>query len=172
MYFQTKRLEIREFLLSDADDFFDIMGNPNVANPVPAKVLSRIESDALLHEFNKSNQPDKVIRAIILRKSGELVGLCGLIKNDEKNDELAYRLREQFWGVGYATEITKGMIRYCFEELNLDLITADVSVSNTKSAKILDKFLNPVKEFYNEKDKEVDRRYHLTKEEWIINTNQ
>ncbi len=49
--FETTRLTIRRFKHSDASDFFDIMGNPNVMNPIPLKTLSQIESDEKLQEL-------------------------------------------------------------------------------------------------------------------------
>ena len=49
-------------------------------------------------------------------------------------------------------------------------MTADVNIENTKSVKILDKFLIKQKEFFNQKDNCTDRRYKLTKENWIKKT--
>ena len=63
------------------------------------------------------------------------------------------------------------MLRYCFTELKIDLLTADVNVTNIASVKILDRFFKPEREFYNERDKCTDRRYKLTKLEWETNRN-
>ena len=58
-------------------------------------------------------------------------------------------------------------MRYTFEELGLTKITADVDIVNVASAKILDKIMLPVKEFYNDEDRSVDRRYEISKEQWL-----
>jgi RimJ/RimL family protein N-acetyltransferase len=59
------------------------------------------------------------------------------------------------------------MINYSFNVLKIEKITADVWVNNIPSAKVLSKFLKPVKEFYNKNDDCTDRRYELLKKDWI-----
>jgi len=80
---------------------------------------------------------------------------------DEGDRELGYRFRVEYWGKGYGTEVTKGLIDFCFQDLKIEKITADVNVENIASTKILNKFLKPVREFFNEKDNCTDRRYEL-----------
>lgn len=169
--FETTRLTIRHFKHSDASDFFDMMGNSNVMNPIPLKTLSQIESDEKLQElinYYTSNLV-KNIWAIDQKSNSEMVGLCGLIHNNDGENEIAYRFREKFWNLGYGTEIAKGLIDYSFEKLNFELITADAYILNKKSIKILEKFMFFDKEFYNQKDNCLDRRYKLTKIKWLQN---
>lgn len=160
MVFKTERLYTRPLQLSDELEFFDMMGNPNVMSPVPQAVKTREESDQNLKELIE-NPKEKVLWAICEHGSEEFIGLCALLKNDENQHEIGYRLRESFWRVGYGTEITKGLIAYSFDVLKFDLITADVNITNIPSVKILDKFFSPVREFYNPSDDCTDRRYSL-----------
>lgn len=166
--FETERLVIRQFKAFDKVAFFDMMGNPNVMNPIPQNVFTKEESDEKLVElisYYKSNS-EKKIWAISFKNNTELIGLCGLIINNENDNEIAYRFREKFWNYGYGTEIAKGLINFGFEKLNFQLITADAFISNKNSIKIIEKFMTFDKEFYNEKDKCTDRRYQLNKEIW------
>ncbi len=167
--FETQRLIIRYFKISDLDTFYDIMGNPKVMNPIPAKVLNKAESREKLTELVNLNKikSEKRIWAIVCKNDSVLIGLCGLIKNNENENELAFRLREQFWGKGYGSEIAKGLINYGFEILKFDLITADATITNLKSVKILEKFLIFDNEFVNQKDNCMDRRYKLNRNEWL-----
>ncbi len=96
-----------------------------------------------------------------------MIGLCGLIHNNDNENEIAYRFREKFWGLGYGTEIAKGLIDYGFEKMNFELITADTYILNKNSIKIIEKFMLFDKEFYNQKDDCIDRRYKLTKKNWL-----
>ena len=167
--FETENLVIRHFSRLDESDFFDMMGNPNVMNPIPLKALSKTASNNKLTELlnlYKSNSNRK-IWAVELKSNSEMIGLCGLIINNENEDEIAYRFREKFWGFGYGTEIAKGLIEFGFNELDFKLITADVDVLNKKSIKIIEKFMIFDKEFYNQKEKCTDRRYKLTKKNWV-----
>ena len=171
--FETERLIIRQLKAIDKIAFFDMMGNPNVMKPIPQNVFSKEESDEKLIElisYYKSNS-EKKIWAISLKDNTELIGLCGLIINNENNNEIAYRLREKFWNYGYGTEIAKGLINYGFEKLNFKLITADAFISNKNSIKIIEKFMVFDKEFYNEKDQCIDRRYKLSKSNWSKKLN-
>ena len=43
--FETERLVIRQLKAFDKVTFFDMMGNPNVMNPIPQKVFTNEESD-------------------------------------------------------------------------------------------------------------------------------
>lgn len=167
MIFETERLTIRPLQQSDANAFFDMMGNPNVMNPIPQKAMTREESDANLNKFlNPKGVPGKHVWGIDEKSSGEFIGLCALLKNDENEDEIGYRLREKYWGNGYGTEIAKGLIDYSFNVLNFEKITADVNIENIPSVKILDKLLSPTKEFFNKDDNCTDRRYVLEREDW------
>ena len=167
--FETERLVIRCFNVLDVDPFFDMMSNYKVMNPIPQKVFTKQESDAKLAELIRlyTQKIEKKIWAVALKNNPELIGLCGLLVNDEQNPELAYRLREKFWQKGYGTEIYEGLILYGFENLKFKLITADVWVENLKSVKILEKRMQQEKEFFNKKDNCVDRRYQLTKKAWL-----
>ena len=51
MIFKTERLLIFALKKSDSEDFFDMMGNPNVMLPIPQKTMTKIESDAKLLEL-------------------------------------------------------------------------------------------------------------------------
>ena len=161
--FETSRLIIRKLNEADADDYYDMMGNPNVMNLIPTKVMSREESDNHLGYFVNNNQKllNTIVWAIETKDENEFIGICAFLKNDEKEDEIGYRLREKFWKQGLGTEIAKGLISYGFEELKMEKITADVAVKNLNSVKILEKFMTLKNEFFNESDNCMDRRYEI-----------
>ena len=168
MIFETERLIIRPLQTDDNEGFFDMMSNPNVMHPIPQETMSRDTSN--LHfkkHLHADMKSDTRVWAIDLKSGDQFIGIAAYLKNNQNEDEIAYRLREQFWGVGYGTEIAKGLINYGFNELCLDLVTADVNIDNEKSAKILDKFFNRDIEFYNSKDKCNDRRYKLFRDQWL-----
>ena len=169
LIFETNRLIVRQLQESDQSPYFDLMGNPNVMNPIPRDVMTREESNEHLNMLldNEQKTSGKMVWAIQLKAENEFIGLCAFLKNNENDDEIGYRLREKYWGVGYGTEITKGLIDFGFNHLNTDLITADVYVDNLRSVKILEKFFKRDIEFFNTEDKCTDRRYKLTRKEWL-----
>ena len=166
--FETDRLIIRNLRENDSDDYFDMMGNPNVMNLIPRDVMSRKESDKHMNKFINSEQilTETKVWGIETKNKNEFIGLCAFLKNNENEDEIGYRLREKYWRKGFGTEITKGLIKYGFEELEMEKITADVATENLNSVKILDKFMIKTKEFFNEEDNCIDRRYEVLKNNW------
>ena len=168
MIFKTERLYTRKLEKSDKDPFFDMMSNPEVMHPIPQKPMRLQESySKLLELIEMGSSTNRKLWAIIEKNNLDFIGLCGLIQNDENENEIAYRLREKYWGIGYGTEITKGLIDFGFNKLKFELITADVNIINTRSVVILNKFFIPDKEFFNKKDNCTDRRYKLLKKDWL-----
>jgi ribosomal-protein-alanine N-acetyltransferase len=167
--FETDRLIIRKLKETDSDDYFDMMGNPAVMNMGPRKVMSREESDNHLEHFLNPNRDQSGIKAwaIEVKSGNEFIGLCAFLKNNENDDEIGYRLRERFWRMGFGTEIAKGLISFGFEHLEAKKITADVDTKNQNSVKILEKFMLVSKEFFNEADNCMDRRYEVLKSNWL-----
>jgi ribosomal-protein-alanine N-acetyltransferase len=168
MIFETERLYVRRLEENDEAAFFELMSNPNVMDPIPQKPFDKAESTSKLADLivlEKSSATK--IWSLCKKGSHHLIGICGVLKNDEHEDEIVYRIIERFWGMGYGTEITKGLIDFCFGQLKSDYVTADVCIENARSLKILNKFFTAQKEFFNPEDNCVDRRYIIRKENWL-----
>jgi len=168
MIFETTRLYVRRLEENDEAAFFELMSNPNVMDPIPQKPFNKAESISKLTELillEKSS--DTKIWCLCKKGNNDLIGICGILKNDEKEDEIAYRIIETYWGNGFGTEIAKGLIDYCFLDMKSDFITADVCVNNVRSIKILSNYFEVKKEFFNAEDNCMDRRYILRKENWL-----
>lgn len=101
--------------------------------------------------------------AVVTKSETEFIGLCAFLKNNENDEEIGYRLREKYWRMGFGTEIAKGLIKFGFEQLKMNKITADVDIRNLHSVKILEKIMNPTKAFFNETDNCIDKRYEILK---------
>ena len=168
MIFETDRLIIRALHLNDKEAFFDMMSNPNVMSPIPREAMDRETSNEHFEmHYSIPKDPEKKVWAIASKEENTFIGLAAFLKNNNGEDEIGYRLREKYWGVGYGTETAKGLIDYGFNCLGIELITADVYIKNEPSVKILDKFFRRDCEFYNKADQCIDRRYKLTKKEWL-----
>lgn len=76
--------------------------------------------------------------ALVLRKTDEVVGFCGLVHPGNQPDaEIKYALKREFWGQGYATEAVKGMLTYGQQEMNLARIIATIAPENSRSRHVL-----------------------------------
>lgn len=166
--FNTKRLIVRPLQEGDKEAFYDLMSNPKVMHPIPQETMDRDTSNFhFAKHLNSGKMSDTKVWAIDLISGTEFIGIAAYLKNDHNEDEIGYRIREQFWGKGYGTEIAKGLIDYGFNKLKLDMVTADVNIENKRSVKILEKFFDRDIEFYNSEDKCIDRRYKCYRDQWL-----
>jgi RimJ/RimL family protein N-acetyltransferase len=143
MKITSKNLIYRNLMLTDADNFYDILGNPKAMDPIPLKIYSRTESDAHLIELINKNEID--ILAITLKENEDFIGFCAILRDNE----IVYRLRPSFWGKGYGTEAVETFINYSFSELKKEYIIGEANKTNIPSVKILSKFLNKTEEYFN-----------------------
>lgn len=164
MIFQTKRLIVRSFKTTDLDLLFEMMRNKIVMDALPRSVKTKSETEITLEQFIQLEKTTSTKWwCITTFKDDDFIGLCGFKRNDKNEEEIGYCFNEQYWGYGYGTEIAKGLLDYGFNHLHFTKITADVTKSNLKSVKILEKFMKPEKEFYNDFDQCMDCRYFLEK---------
>lgn len=169
--FETERLRIKALENKDKHSFIELCSKPEIIDPIPQPKLPEKE---VLEKFSEnlnlelsSLKHKKCICGIFEKGNSEMIGLALFLINEENENELGYRFKVPYWRKGYGTEVTKGMLHYYFKTLKVPKVTADVAVKNVGSVKILSKFMKLVKEFFNEKDNCIDRKYEVKKEEWL-----
>jgi RimJ/RimL family protein N-acetyltransferase len=71
--------------------------------------------------------------AVILKETNQLIGYCGIALEEidsKQETELGYRLSENYWGHGLATEAARAALHYGFNKLELpDIIAVDRELS-------------------------------------------
>ena len=161
--FETVRLKVRYLQITDGDDFYKLMNNPNIVIYAPSAVLNRKESDLKLASLMSSNHH---FWAVELKTTKEFIGIAGLKVQTKSIAEVAYSLREEFWSKGYGDEIAKGLIEFGFTHFNYSKLLAFADPKNTNSLKRLSKHMNYLGCFYSEEYKWDDETFELTKTEW------
>ncbi len=78
--------------------------------------------------------------AIILRKTGEIIGSTGMYYHeDEGYWNFGYNLIPSMWGKGYATEATKALVEYVRSIMDVKLIECEHAVGNPASGRVMEK---------------------------------
>ena len=92
-------------------------------------------------EAGKNSPQSRYTWSVKLEDTNEFIGLAGIsLSNDKfKIGEIFYKLLPEFWGNGYATEISRKIIEVGFENFNLHRITAGFAIENIKSKRVLEK---------------------------------
>jgi RimJ/RimL family protein N-acetyltransferase len=150
---ETARLYLRPLTLADLNTVYQLDSDPEVMRYVlPPRTYE--ETRAYLHEVveNYERFPGLGRWAVIEKSSGAFVGIH-LLKHLEASGhiEVGYRYFQAYWGRGYATEMTRALLRYGFEQLGLQQMVAITNPDNRASQHVLEKcglrFQN-VQEFY------------------------
>jgi ribosomal-protein-alanine N-acetyltransferase len=143
---ETERLYLRQLFLTDAHDMFEMDSNPKVHRFLGNKPVTSIEqSRSIIKNILQQHQDYGVGRlAMILKSTDEFIGWSGLkyereVRKELNYYDLGYRLKEEFWGKGYATESAIASLKYGFTSLKLKEINACAQSDHMVSNKILKK---------------------------------
>lgn len=168
--FKTERLAVRCLEETDLEPFYEMQSNLKVMQFIkPAMNLE--ESKKELNRFIAYYDNEAIdfnIWAVREQQTDLFIGICGVYENAKKEFEIAYRLRECFWGNGYGREMARGLIQHCFEQRNFELLKAYVRLGNTGSIKILEQEMHYKDTFVESKNNLEEQVYELKKEDWLI----
>jgi len=168
---ETARLRIRPYTEADIPALLPLIGTREVAATTLRIAHPYTEQDA--RDFLVlANEPDKIWLAITLRADARQIGGIGLrLSEQHQHGELGYWLGVPYWGQGYATEASREMLRYGFEDLKLHRIFASHFKHNPASGRILQKlgmrYEGCQRQHLRKWDQFVDLElYGLLREEW------
>ena len=135
----TQRLVIRPYRETDIPELLPLIGTKEVAATTLRIAHPYTEQDARGF-LALAQEPGKIWLAITLRDDGRQIGGIGMrIDEQHQHAELGYWLGVTYWGQGYATEASREMLRYGFEDLKLHRIFATHFKHNPASGNILKK---------------------------------
>ncbi len=168
---KTDRLVLRPYREADIAELLPLIGTREVAATTLRIAHPYTERDARAF-FALTEDPDKMWLAITLSGDGRQIGGIGLrIDMQFLHAEVGYWLGVTYWGKGYATEATREMLRYGFEDLGLHRIFASHFKHNPASGRILKKlgmqYEGCQREHLRKWDQWVDSElYGLLRHEW------
>jgi len=146
VFLKTERLVLRRFTEADADDLFDLDGDPEVmrfltgGKPTPREVIR----DETLPRFLRAYERFEGfgVWAANERSNGKFLGWFEFHPPEGRGPEeaeLGYRLRRSAWGKGYATEGSLALIRKGFAELGVRRVVAETMAVNSASRRVMEK---------------------------------
>lgn len=139
----TERLRLRAFKADDAEVVHKLAGAFEIADttlciPHP---YERSQADEWITSHKKRFEDKiEIVFAITLKLDSQLIGSISLTPRFEFDQaELGYWIGKPYWSKGYASEAVKGLIKFGFEQLNLNRVHAHHFVRNPASGKVLNK---------------------------------
>lgn len=135
---ETSRLALTPFTSDDGDTLYLMESDPAVKR-FTGGTLTRAETAQLLQGFiNQVAATGLGAVAIKTKTRGDLIGLCGLIV-EENVGEIFFGLARHAWGQGFGGEACQGLIQAGFQQLALPRIIATVDPANARSVRLLER---------------------------------
>jgi len=175
-YLENERIIMKRMCEADADALLRMKQNDAVYQYLPTFLIEQQHED-MAEVIRLSNETEFLTKSAILMgvylKEGSLETFCGIAEIYHYNADLSrvtigYRLAQEFWGRGIATEIVDMMIRYLFDETDVKQIVASHFASNPASGKVLEKngfrlMASSIEEDWGYPSKTIVDKWQLTK---------
>ncbi len=141
---QTARLVLRRFQAEDAEEFYRNVTSDSKVNRFltwPVHKDAEETRELLTDWVERYESPERYCWAIVLKENGQVIGTIAAptIKNRTETVEVTYCIGSAWWGLGIVTEVLKEVIRYLFEEIQVNRIEAGYDVNNPASGRVLEK---------------------------------
>ena len=142
---ETERLILRRLTVNDSlTAFNNWCSNINVARYTMWDVHKSPETTKnLFTMWEKEYLKNDTFRWIVeLKDTHDLIGTIDVASKHflpYGAVEIGYCYGEEFWGKGYATEALKRVIRYLFDEVDVEVVFADHMEKNPNSGKVMKK---------------------------------
>lgn len=144
---KTKRLYFRPFVEDDLEMLYKLYSDPNVTKQIKAslklfmgKITKESTKDILQHFIKEHKKYGYSKWAAFESETGNFVGRIGLSSTENpKTADVGYILHKKHWGKGYATEITKAIVAWAFNNTKLETITATTTPEHKASIRVMEK---------------------------------
>ncbi|MCH5341746.1 MAG: GNAT family N-acetyltransferase [Acetatifactor sp.] len=141
LYFETDRLLVRQYMISDIGELFKIMSDIRVHTYTKDKNNPWDEQrteEYIKYMINKDFKTlDCFHGAVIEKSANQLIGLCGLNPYRSCEPEIEFKIGVPYWNKGYATELGKQIIKESFATTDIKGIYGMAQPENIASRKVL-----------------------------------
>ena len=136
---RTARLHLRPLEDDDLDLEIELDSDPEVLRYLHGRARTAAEvSESHRRRMGLGTRVDGLGYWIAHTHDGDFVGLMMLPPGDEPGTaELGYRLRRRHWRQGLATEASRELLRYAFDDLGLDRVYARTMAVNEGSRGVM-----------------------------------
>lgn len=140
----TDRIGLRNWQESDRVPFAKMCANPEVMEHFPS-ILSTEETNELIDRLSKHfDDFGYTYFAAELLDTKEFIGFIGMKKQTWESEftpcvDIGYRLKQETWGKGYATEGAAACIKAAFSKFKLERLLSFTTDTNEISEHVMKK---------------------------------
>lgn len=143
---------LREFRIEDVDAIYEITSQPEVYEFLPDWRSTRAQrlnwvtnyeipsNKEFLSATPNIDGQNYLKLGIVLKETGEFIGFCNTgIKDelDEPNREIAFAISKHYRNRGFTTKAVKGLVKYLFENTDVQLLNTIALPHNESSNKVI-----------------------------------
>ena len=177
---ETERLILRPFTYEDNEAMLKYwIADEKIQSLYGEPVYTtKEEVKELLDKYINNYKNDNYYRwAIVLKGRNECIGQIAYFLVDDKNNfaEIEYCIGTEFQCRGYATEVTKAVIEYGFNNINLHKVQISHKSINIPSKKVIEKcgfkYEGTLRDYFYDNGEYVDRLYYSILRNEFIDKN-
>jgi ribosomal-protein-alanine N-acetyltransferase len=140
---ETPRLVLRAFSNEDINDIFEYASVKSVTDFLPWEAHQTLDDSKAFLKMSKEmfKKYGNIDFAILLKEENKVIGGISIRKWNDNNRcaDIGYVLSSTYWGRGIITEAIKRIIKYGFEDLNVNRIEAHCDENNIGSYRAMEK---------------------------------
>jgi RimJ/RimL family protein N-acetyltransferase len=140
---ETERLIIRHLSSDDAPFILELLNDPSFIQNIGdrnVRTITDAESYITKGPVTSYEKNGFGLDLVILKETGESIGICGLIKRDTLEDvDIGYAFLPKFWRKGYAVESALAVLEYGQQVHGLKRIVAITLEENKGSVRVLER---------------------------------
>ena len=141
-FLESERLYLRAITQDDLNLLFELHSDPEVMKFIRPAEKTLDETRETMQRIFLTNDYEKGIGLWICHEklSNDFIGWFVLKPLENTPDiEIGYRLLRKHWGKGFATEMSRELLKYCFLKLKLLKIAGATHPDNLASQHVLEK---------------------------------
>lgn len=133
----TERLILRPITEADAPDVFEWVSDPAANKFMPYPLYQNIDQ---VKEWIGQIKDEDNLFGFVLKDTEKVIGSGSVkFKSEENAYELGYNLNRAFWNRGFATEASKAVIKWAYENMGAREFVARHANANLASGNVIRK---------------------------------
>ena len=140
---ETERLSLRHLSANDANFLIELLNDPSFIQNIGDRGVRTVQDAQAYVQNGPAASYAKNgfgLDLVILKDTGEPIGICGLIKRAALDDvDIGYAFLPRHWSKGYAVEATSAVKQYAKDVIGLRRLVAIVDPLNAGSIRVLEK---------------------------------
>ncbi len=145
---ETARLYLRKIQQDDWEDICSMLQDSTVMYAWEHAFSDEEAAQWIDEAIRRYERDGYSYWAVIEKASRTFVGVTGLIAEQADQESylgIGYIYKKSYWGNGYASEAALSCIRYAFDVLHQNEVTAQIRPENTASRKVAERLGMSVK---------------------------